>query len=181
MIFVDYCVLYICRWYYEAITFFFLTFCYTMAYLHTSPFLLFMLLASGRVNMPVYTPFEPDLWCISVGIVSFFCALPNLTNKNSRTLSGRGSHLLFVFCFSQRRSDRFAACCVESKDNVLAHNMCCRLERDKLVCVCNQECFWPVLTNIRICFILPNDSWPKFQPLIPLSPFPVLASVHWLL
>ncbi len=129
----DYCVLYICRWYYVFLVL------YTMAYLHTSPFLLFMFLASGRVNMPVSVvwagPVMYQCWNRELVVHASVHYQMNRTNPNAFS-----SRLLDAVCFYFVRIDP-QHIVGRQKDDVLAHNSAVRtrrrLERDKR-CLCVQ-------------------------------------------
>lgn len=130
MIIVDYCVLYICRWYYD--------FCFVydglFAHLPDPSVYVFWHLEELICQ---FTPFELDLQCISVGIVSFkfMCALPNQPNKNP----GCSSRLLDAvrFYFDLQPIVRVENTMFSL--TIRAVVTWCRLERDKLAYVWSEE------------------------------------------
>lgn len=136
---------------------------YTMAYLHTSPFLLFMFLASGRVNMPVYAVWAGRVmyqcWNRELVVHASVHYQRNRTNPNT---------------FSSRLLPNLDAQPIvgRQKDNVLAHNSAVRM---RCLCVQWRAYIWLRLTNNRVCFILPNDSWPNTSDSFPSSCFSTLV------
>lgn len=167
--------MYICRWCYHDCFVCFRFVCDGLFAHPTSfacPFLLRLSYGIWNHEFAVYIfTFEPVLVLESVRPLSLSNALPNESNK------ALVMHIYAVCLYLWRRCvwiDPQAckqAYCENSKTVacVSSYNMCChntrqRLQWDKVVYVCCEECCWLTLTNgcfVRVCCILPNAFWPN--------------------
>lgn len=153
---------------------------YTMAYLHTSPILLFMFFWHLEELICQFTPFEPDLQCISVGIVSFkfICALPNQPNKNPGCSSRLRDAVCFFFLICSPLWELKTQC--SRSQYVLSWHDVGWNEISSPVCGV-KSLFWLRLTNSRVCFILPNDSRtnPCLYTSVSFPSFSISSLISW--